>query len=175
MRKLRARLANAQPDAAIRAARRLPEPLLRSTRCVAGYRAIGGEFDPGPVLERFTAAGSVLALPFAATPDAVLTFRRWVEGDAFATDAYGVPSPALNNEVRPDVIIAPLLAFDRRGGRLGRGGGAYDRTLAALRAGPTVFVIGLGFAAQEVDAAPMQPHDERLDAVLTEECYLEFR
>jgi 5-formyltetrahydrofolate cyclo-ligase len=60
------------------------------------------------------------------------------------------------------------MAFDRFGGRLGQGGGYYDRTLAALRAGPGVLAVGLGFAVQEIDEVPRDPHDEFLDAICTE-------
>jgi 5-formyltetrahydrofolate cyclo-ligase len=72
----------------------------------------------------------------------------------------------------PDLILAPLLAFDRRGGRLGQGGGSYDRTLATLRAAGEVFVIGLAFAGQEIDRVPTEPHDQGLDAILTELAYI---
>jgi 5-formyltetrahydrofolate cyclo-ligase len=74
----------------------------------------------------------------------------------------------------PDLVIAPLLGFDRKGRRLGQGGGTYDRTLANLRAFGRVFVLGLAYSGQEVDEVPAEPHDQRLDAVLTETAYLEF-
>jgi 5-formyltetrahydrofolate cyclo-ligase len=72
------------------------------------------------------------------------------------------------------VVFAPLLAFDRRGGRLGQGGGHYDRTLANLRRMKSVLVIGLAYAGQELHEIPMEPHDQRLDAILTETGYQEF-
>ena len=68
-------------------------------------------------------------------------------------------------------MIAPLLAFDRLGGRLGQGGGHYDRTLAGLRRTGPVFVLGLAYAGQEVDRLDLEPHDQKLDAVLTEAGY----
>jgi 5-formyltetrahydrofolate cyclo-ligase len=77
--------------------------------------------------------------------------------------------------VRPDLVIAPLLAFDRAGGRIGQGGGHYDRTIAALRTQGPLFVIGLAFAGQEVAELPHEPHDQRLDAILTETAYIEVR
>jgi 5-formyltetrahydrofolate cyclo-ligase len=76
--------------------------------------------------------------------------------------------------VSPELVVAPLLAFDRHGGRLGQGGGHYDRTLANLRAKGRVFILGLAYAGQEVDAIPIEPHDQRLDAVLTEAGYREL-
>ncbi len=73
------------------------------------------------------------------------------------------------------MVIAPLLAFDRGGGRLGQGGGHYDRTLEALRVQGRVFVVGLAYAGQEVAEVPSEPHDQKLDAILTETGYIEFR
>ena len=75
----------------------------------------------------------------------------------------------------PRLVICPLLAFDRAGGRLGQGGGHYDRTLAVLRAQGPVFVLGLAYAGQEVAALDLEPHDQRLDAILTETGYTRFR
>ena len=75
----------------------------------------------------------------------------------------------------PDLIFLPLLGFDRSGGRLGQGGGYYDRTLAALRsAGPPVRAIGLAYAGQEAPRLPTDALDQRLDGVLTENAYLDF-
>ena len=91
-------------------------------------------------------------------------------------DAARVPSPtAAAPALIPDLIIAPLLAFDRAGFRLGQGGGYYDRTLQALRAAGPVFVVGLAYAGQEVEAAPRDDHDQPLDAILTETGYHRFR
>jgi len=72
-------------------------------------------------------------------------------------------------------VICPLLAFDKAGGRLGQGGGHYDRTIEALRARGPVFVLGLAYAGQEVEALALEPHDQRLDAILTENEYTEVR
>jgi 5-formyltetrahydrofolate cyclo-ligase len=71
--------------------------------------------------------------------------------------------------VEPDVLLVPLLAFDRTGARLGYGGGFYDRTLRGLRDRKSIVTIGLGYASQEVDAVPHLDYDERLDWVLTPE------
>jgi 5-formyltetrahydrofolate cyclo-ligase len=89
-------------------------------------------------------------------------------------DAFGVPAPQpVMPAMTPELVIAPVLGFDRRGGRLGQGGGHYDRTLANLRARAPVFVIGLAFSGQEVSELPLEPHDQRLDAILTETEYIE--
>ncbi len=176
MRQRRATLFRENPRAAARAATHLPPDRLAGARVVAGYRPQGGEMDPLPLMRRFAAAGARLALPAATAPRARLTFRVWSEGDPLAPDAFGIPSPtAAQPEVRPDIIIAPVVAFDRRGGRLGQGAGCFDRTLAWARNGKAVFAIGLAFAGQEVEVVPVTPHDQGLDAILTETGYIEVR
>jgi len=70
-------------------------------------------------------------------------------------------------------MITPVLAFDRRGGRLGQGAGHYDRTLAKLRRSRPVYVLGLAYAGQEIDAVPLDSHDQRLNAVVTETEFIE--
>lgn len=139
---------------------------------VAGYHALGSELSPWPVLRRLQAAGARIALPVAPEPHAALVFRAFAPGQAMAPDAAGVPSPAEDAErLIPDLVIAPLIAFDRQGFRLGQGGGYYDRTLQALRAAGHVFVVGLAYSGQEVDRIPRDAHDQPLDAILTETGY----
>jgi 5-formyltetrahydrofolate cyclo-ligase len=176
MRRRRAALFREFPDAAARAAAHLPPDRLAGGRVVAGYRPQGREMDPLPLMRRFAAAGASLALPAATGPQARLTFRAWSEGDPLAPDVFGILSPtAARPEVRPDIIIVPVMAFDRRGKRLGQGAGCFDRTLAWARGGEGVFAIGLAFAGQEVDLVPVAPHDQGLDAILTETGYIEIR
>jgi 5-formyltetrahydrofolate cyclo-ligase len=104
-------------------------------------------------------------------------FRNWNPGDRLAPDAVGISSPlASAGEISPNLVIVPLIAFDRSGARLGQGGGYYDRTHAVLRAGKTPPpAIGLAFAGQEVEAIPREDHDQKLDGVLTELGYRTLR
>jgi 5-formyltetrahydrofolate cyclo-ligase len=167
-------MAAAAPDAAERAARNFPEKRLTDFKVVAGYHARGGEIDPWPLMQRLAAAGAQLALPVAAGRDDALTFRAFTPGDALGPDAVGIASPLQDApEVVPDLIITPLLAFDRQGARMGQGGGHYDRTLADLRERAEVFVLGLAYAGQQVARLPTEEHDESLDAILTERAYIE--
>lgn len=167
MRALRKRLAEASPDAAERAAAfggDLPPGDL-----VAVYRAVGAELDPEPLARALIAAGRSLCLPVAQERDAPLSFRRWSPGEPLEMDVAGCAAPLpLAETVTPDLIVTPLLAFDVEGGRLGQGGGYYDRTFAAF---PDAARIGLAFAGQVVEPLPMDAHDQRLDGVLTERGY----
>ena len=149
----------------------LPHPTV-----AALYSAVGSEIDPRPLADWLRHEGARLALPVVIRRDAPLLFREAVEGLP-AFDALGLPVPPPHVvTLRPELILLPLLGFDRTGARLGQGGGYYDRTLAALRAeGPPVCAIGLAFAGQEVPHIPTDASDQRLDGVLTETDYLDFR
>ena len=168
MRELRGAVRHCVPDAAAQAAARFPVDL-GAFGTVAIYHPRGTEIDPFPLAARLGRHGARIALPVVVEKEAPLVFRIMSEGGALPPDALGVPSPGPDAEaVRPDLVVAPLLAFDRRGGRLGQGGGYYDRTIAGLRAQGPVFVLGLAYAGQELNHVPMSAHDERLDGVLTE-------
>jgi len=173
LRRLRRRLQAETPDAAQRAAAGLPLERLPAFTSFAGYQPQGSELDPAPLMARLAATGAVRALPAAFGWEEPLEFRAWAPGAALEPDAFGIPAPPPEAEaVLPNVVIAPQLAFDRRGGRLGQGAGHYDRTLANLRRGRAVFVLGLAYAGQELAEIPMEPHDQRLDAILTETGYI---
>ncbi|MBU2134644.1 MAG: 5-formyltetrahydrofolate cyclo-ligase [Alphaproteobacteria bacterium] len=175
MRSLRLALAGANAQASVRAA--VHAPLARlGTGPVAGYIAQGAELDPGPLMAVLAKTGVSLALPAAASRDAPLIFRAWTPGAALSPDAFGIPAPLADQpQVSPTALIVPLLAFDRRGGRLGQGAGVYDRAIAALGAGYRPFLLGLAYAGQEVEDLPLEPHDQRLDAILTEAGLIEVR
>ena len=143
---------------------------------VAGYWPFRTEIDPRPLMARLARLGVRLALP--VTPpkgaDAPLAFRAFSPETPLQRGAFGVPEPGPECEtVEPELLLVPLLAFDRSGRRLGYGAGHYDRTLEALRAGRRIVALGLAFAAQEVGRTPVHAHDQLLDAVVTEARYIE--
>ena len=136
---------------------------------VAGYWPLGDEIDPRPLMRSLAARGCRLALPVVVGPRQPLVFRAWAPGDALEAGGHGTSHPLAGAAaVRPSVVLTPLLAFDRKGLRLGYGGGYYDRTLARLRESGGVVAIGLGFSAQEVAALPAEPWDQPLDMIATE-------
>ena len=137
---------------------------------VSGYLAMGDEMDVLPALESLVSAGWRCCLPVVTGKSQPLIFRAWSPGAALEDGVFGTRHPAAGaDEVSPDLLLVPLLAFDRSGYRLGWGGGFYDRTLAGLRAVGTPVAVGAGFAAQEVDAVPHAGYDARLDWVITED------
>jgi 5-formyltetrahydrofolate cyclo-ligase len=170
MRAVRKRLAGLDPAAAARAAGHADA--LPAVGAVAFYRAIGSELDMDALSLALARAGRSLCLPVVIERDAPMIFRRWSPGEPLELDVAGVPAPLpLAETVVPDLILTPLLAFDGRGGRLGQGGGYYDRTFAAL---PDAIRVGFAYAGQRVDRLPVETHDVRLHGVLTETGYTAF-
>lgn len=137
---------------------------------VSAFLAIGEEINPAPLMSRLHRDGWQIALPVMVGKGRPLMFRAWSPGAPLKTVMWGIREPEdTAPEVEPDILLVPLLAFDRTGRRLGYGGGFYDRTLRRLRDWKSVVAIGLAFASQEVDAVPHLDYDERLDWVLTPE------
>lgn len=126
------------------------------------------EPDLRPVLETWLAAGGTFAalLPVVVDADAALAFRAWQPHAPMEEDRYGIPTPLAGDFLQPQALLIPLVAFDAAGFRLGYGGGYFDRTLTALR--PRPLAIGVGFELCRVDTIRPEPHDERLDAIVTE-------
>lgn len=178
MRNLRKRLKAASPNAGselIAGLDTLLASLLRMPGSAAVYLPLGSEIDSRPLAAELVRRGAVLALPRVDALDSPMSFRAWSPGDPVTPDLQGCPAPLESAlSIEPDLLFVPLLGFDRQGGRLGQGGGYYDRTLAAM-AGNRPLVIGLAFAGQEVQRMPDDPHDQKLDGILTERGYMAAR
>ncbi len=151
-----------------------------SAGIIAGYCAARAEINISPALKQLEGRGSALCLPVVQAKNQHLIFRHWRVGQILTTGMHNIEIPAEGAEVIPEVIIAPLVAFDRHGHRLGSGAGYYDRTIAHLRSigsplkGKRIIVIGAAFAAQETTCIPTQAHDAPLDAVVTEKEIIRF-
>lgn len=141
---------------------------------VAGYYPIHHEVDILPFIKELQAQSVCVALPSIDKKDSPLLFRQWQEGDALEKDPYHhILQPTQKASlVDPTIVLVPLVAVDSRGYRLGYGGGYYDRTMALLRAkSPDTYFIGLAYGFQQVDHLPNEPHDQRLNAVVTPDAY----
>jgi 5-formyltetrahydrofolate cyclo-ligase len=157
------------------AARELPFAILPGT-IVSGFMPMKSEINPLPLMKRLAEAGAMLALPVVAGRGKPLVMRAWGWGEPLAEGVWGLRQPKPEApEVEPDILLVPLLAFDRAGHRIGYGAGYYDMTIAQLRAGKNVTAVGIAFAAQEVSTVPATPHDEKLDLVLTEREVIETK
>lgn len=136
---------------------------------VSGYWPLDSEFDTRPALGRLHAAGHPVGLPVVVGAGQPLQFRRWHPALELVRGAFGVMIPAPSEPaIEPEILLVPILAFDREGYRLGYGGGFYDRTLALRRAQGRAIAVGIGFAGQEVAHVPRGEYDQPLDWVVTE-------
>jgi 5-formyltetrahydrofolate cyclo-ligase len=135
---------------------------------VSGYLPIRDELTPLPLMQGLLGTGRHLCLPVIETKWAPLTFRAWQPGDKLVAAGFGLKEPAPEAELMlPDILLVPLAAFDAQGYRIGYGGGYYDRTLELYRASRRVTAIGIAYDGQEVPAFTHEPHDQRLDFILT--------
>jgi 5-formyltetrahydrofolate cyclo-ligase len=140
-------------------------PLLDRGATIAGYVACRGEPDIMPVLRRAHECGLTVSLPHVGA-DRHMHFAAWHPGMALTSGALGIPQPeAAEDEIVADIVLTPLVGFDRGGHRLGQGAGYYDRWFAAH---PDAMRIGIAWSVQEVSAIPQDDWDAPLDAIATE-------
>jgi 5-formyltetrahydrofolate cyclo-ligase len=167
----------AERQAAAEAIAARPFPLaLKPGVVVSGFMPLKSEINPLPLMRKLAGGGASLALPVVAGRGKPLVMRAYAIGEPLAAGVWGIREPKADApEVEPDILLVPLLAFDRNGNRIGYGAGYYDMTIRALRAKKPITAVGLAFAAQEISEVPATPRDARLDLVLTEREVIDFR
>ena len=134
---------------------------------LSGYMPIRSEIDPLPAMAEAAAHGPV-AVPVIRAAGQPLVFSRWTPEAEMAEGPFGAQVPAVEDLFEPEIVIVPLVAFTRDGGRLGYGGGFYDRTLEGLRARRATLAIGFAYGAQEMVDLPLEPTDQPLDMIVTD-------
>ncbi|EAQ43499.1 5-formyltetrahydrofolate cyclo-ligase family protein [Roseobacter sp. MED193] len=140
---------------------------------LSGFVPIRTEIDPLPAMAEAAAHGPV-GVPVIQAKDMPLKFSRWQPDGALRDGPFGAAVPEVDDFFEPEILIVPLVAFDVAGGRLGYGGGFYDRTLELLRAKRSTLAIGFAFDAQEATDLPLEATDQPLDMVVTESRVLQF-
>jgi len=146
---------------------RLRSLLDKRTNFILGvYWPFQAEFDPRPLIDWLVATGSAVALPAVVDKKGPLEYRAWRPGEELVDGVWGIPVPKAREIVLPQVVLAPLVGFDRRSYRLGYGGGYFDRTLAALS--PRPLAIGVGFEMARIETIYPQAFDIPMDIVVTE-------
>ena len=142
---------------------------IETSKIVSGFFPYQSEIDTRPLLGKLVGDGWTTCLPIVIANGQPLLFRRWLPGEPTIAGVWGIPRPQDSApEVEPDVLIIPMLAFDRKGFRLGYGGGFYDRTLEKLRAHKKIIAIGVAYADQELDEVPHDAQDQTLNYIMTE-------
>ncbi len=137
--------------------------------CLAGFHPIRSEIDPRPLMAELAARGARLCLP-VVMDKTTIEFRELVRGGPLIDSGFGSVGPPKGAAVLdPDILLVPLSAFDRQGGRIGYGAGFYDRAISRLRkTGAAKILLGIAFSCQEVETVPMEPHDVHLHGIITE-------
>ena len=157
------------------AARPFPIAIAPGT-ILSGFMPLKTEISPLPLMRKLSSAGAQLALPVIDGRGKPLILRAFAFGDELDHGQWGIREPKADaRQVEPDILLVPLLAFDRRGHRIGYGAGYYDMTIARLRAIKPVVAVGIAYAAQEIAEVPVTPRDARLDLVLTEREIIDLR
>jgi 5-formyltetrahydrofolate cyclo-ligase len=154
-----------------------PFPLaIASGMILSGFMPLKSEINPLPLMRKLVDDGARLALPVVAGRGQPLIMRSWQWGEPLVPGVWGISEPPPTApELQPDILLVPLLAFDRNGHRIGYGAGYYDLTIAQLRAKKPIAAVGIAFAAQEVESVPRTAFDARLDLVLTENETIDLR
>ncbi len=143
---------------------------LPESSIIAAYSAVRGEVDLNQYVDACRVRNNPVCLPIVTESELIMHFKEWLPFVPLEKGAFGVLEPLGGELVVPNVILVPLVAFDRRGFRLGYGKGYYDATIASLKQNnPALLTIGIAYSFQEVDTLPDEPHDERLDMVVTEQ------
>jgi 5-formyltetrahydrofolate cyclo-ligase len=154
-----------------------PFPLaIASGMILSGFMPLKSEINPLPLMRKLVDDGARLALPVVAGRGQPLIMRSWQWGEPLVPGVWGISEPPPTApELQPDILLVPLLAFDRNGHRIGYGAGYYDLTIAQLRAKKPIAAVGIAFAAQEIESVPRTAFDARLDLVLTENETIDLR
>jgi 5-formyltetrahydrofolate cyclo-ligase len=157
------------------AARPFPLAISAGT-IVSGFMPLKSEINPLPLMRKLAGAGASLALPVVAGRGKPLIMRGWKWGEPLVGGVWGIREPVPQAPtVDPDILLVPLLAFDRAGHRIGYGAGYYDLTITQLRANKPIAAVGIAFAAQEIETVPTTDFDAPLDLVLTEKATIDLR
>lgn len=158
------------PEAGTRAAHQFMSSIeLKAIETIGIYYPFQNELNCLPLAELLSEQDIVTALPVINKIAAPLDFLKWSPGDDLVNGAYGIPTPSkAAKDVLPDMLLVPMLAFDKSGARLGYGGGFYDRTLENLRKTKSVIAVGFAYTAQEIEHVITDIHDQPLDWMVTE-------
>ena len=137
-------------------------------KIIGGYYPVNFEVDDLALLRKFENNGFNISLP-VIKKDFQMDFYKWSFSESLKVNKYGIPEPDAKNIVYPDIMLIPLVAFDKNLNRLGYGGGYYDRLIIKLSKKKKIMKIGLAFPCQKIDKVPTNVYDQKLDYIVTNE------
>ena len=141
---------------------------LESKQVIAGYMPIRTEISPLAAMNKLSNIGKSMCVPVVQSAGEPLLFKEWTPNSNMLVGPFGAEIPEHGEFLEPEVLIVPLVAFDRNGARVGYGGGFYDRSLEELRKKRPTIAIGFAYAAQEFIDIPTEVTDQSLDIIITE-------
>ena len=139
----------------------------RFSKTVGGYYPYNYEVDSIKILEKFEKKNYHISLP-KIKKDFQMDFFRWSTKDPLAINKYGIPEPISDKIIYPNILLVPLVAFDKNFNRIGYGGGFYDRYIKRIKKNKNIITIGLAFSFQKVKKIPINKHDIKLDFVVSD-------
>ena len=137
-----------------------------TNKIIGGYYPVNYEIDDLALLRKFKKKKFNISLP-VIKKNFQMDFHSWSFSEPLKINKYGIPEPESKNIVYPDVLLIPLVAFDKNLNRLGYGGGYYDRLIKKLSKKKNIIKIGLAFSIQEIDKVPTNMYDQKLDYIVT--------
>ena len=140
-------------------------------KLVGGYFPVNYEVDDLDILKEFYKKKYKISLPIIKK-NFEMDFYEWPFNDPLKINQYGIPEPNSNNLLYPDIILVPLVAFDKNLNRLGYGGGYYDRLIDKLSKRKKILKIGLALSIQKIKEIPVTKYDKKLDYIVTDKYIL---
>ena len=137
-----------------------------SGKIIGGYYPYNYEIDVLQILEKFEKKKFIITLP-KIRKNSQMNFYQWSINDPLAINEFGIPEPISKMVKHPDVLLVPLVAFDKNFNRIGYGGGFYDRYIKKIKKKKKVLTIGFAYCFQKVKKIPTNKHDIRLDFIIT--------
>ena len=135
-------------------------------KVVGGYYPVNFEIDDLSLLRKLEKKRFIISLP-VIKKNFHMDFYKWSFSDSLKINKYGIPEPEIKNIVYPDILLIPLVAFDKNLNRLGYGGGYYDRLIKKLSKKKKIIKIGLAITKQKIDKVPINAYDQKLDYIVT--------
>ena len=135
-------------------------------KVIGGYYPVNFEIDDLALLRKFKKNKFNISLP-VIKKNFQMDFYAWSFSEPLKINRYGIPEPETKNIVHPDVLLIPLVAFDKNLNRLGYGGGYYDRVIKKLSKKKNIVKIGLALSIQKIDKVPINVYDQKLDYIVT--------
>ena len=136
-------------------------------KIVGGYYPYNYEINILSVLEKFESSKFIISLPKISV-NSQMNFFKWSTKDPLKINQYGIPEPITNKVIYPDILLVPLVAYDKNLNRIGYGGGFYDRYINRIKKIKKIITIGLAYSFQKVEKIPIDKYDIKLDFIITE-------